>query len=145
MKQIRPILIGLVTLAVGCLFATMLMGCSTVATGADPLVVRAEQTETIAYSTFDTFLKIDDANRAAIIAAAPAVHAFAEQLRQPVMDGTNQTRQGLLWVIQLDRVKLAYESGGGSSNAVTAAIASVESATSAAALDITIFGSITNK
>jgi hypothetical protein len=120
----------------------LIEGCSTVSPGQDPLVVRAQQVETNAFSTFDFFLKVDNNNRAFFESNAPAVHAFAEQLRQPVMDGTNQTRLGLLWITQLDRITQAYINGGGSSNAVEAAIATISSATSAAAVDITVFGTL---
>jgi hypothetical protein len=134
-------LVGSMGLMAGVLLCTV-TGCSTVAPGQDPLVVRAQQAETNAYSTFDFFLKVDNNNRAFFIANAPAVHAFAEQLRQPVMDGTNQTRLGLLWITQLDRITQAYISGGGSSNAVEASIATISSAATAAALDVTVFATL---
>lgn len=127
-------------MAVGSFSALMLTGCSTVAPGSDPLVVRAQQVETTAYSAFDTLLKIDNANRAFFATNAPGVHAFAEQLRQPVMDGTNATRQGLLWVTQLDRITQAYETNGASSNAVESAISVVNTAIIAAEQDISLYG-----
>jgi hypothetical protein len=142
MKIPLPIkfVIALIALT-GLIAATSLItGCSTVSAGSDPLVVRAQQTETIAFSAFDTFLKIDNANRSFIASNAPAVHAFAEQLRQPVMDGTNQTRLGLLWITQLDRVTQAYENNGASSNAVESAISVVETAVIAAEQDISLYG-----
>lgn len=127
-------------MAVGSFSALMLTGCSTVAPGSDPLVVRAQQVETTAYSAFDTLLKIDNANRAFFATNAPGVHAFAEQLRQPVLDGTNQTRQGLLWITQLDRITQAYETNGASSNAVEASIAVLQTAIISAETDIATFG-----
>ena len=139
MRPIRLIIVGLVTMVFCCLAGLVVTGCSTVAAGSDPLVVRAQQVETVAYSAFDTFLKIDNADRAFIASNAPAVHAFAEQLRQPVLDGTNQTRQGLLWITQLDRITQAYETNGASSNAVEASIAVLQTAIISAETDITQF------
>lgn len=118
-----------------------LCGCAALTSGTDPLVVRTEQTETVAYSTFDTFLVIDNANRALIQSNAPAVHAFAEQLRKLVPDGTNTVPQGILWILQLDRVKQAYKSGIQSSNALVTALAVVETAVSSAQTDITLYQS----
>lgn len=127
------------TAAIGLVAAVgLFQGCAGVQPGNDPLVVHTEQTETIAYSTFDTFLTLEDANRALVASNIPAVHAFAETLRQPVMDGTNLTRAALLWVMQLDRVKLAYEAGKATSNNVVTALAVVQTAVNAAQQDVVL-------
>jgi hypothetical protein len=136
---IKIILAFIATVGI-CAVGALITACSSVVPGSDPLVVRAQQTETIAYSAFDTFLKFDNANRAYIASNAPAVHAFAETLRQPVVDGTNQTRQGLLWITQLDRITQAYETNGASSNAVESAISVLTTAIISVEQDIALYG-----
>jgi hypothetical protein len=53
-------------------------GCSTVAPGSDPVVVRAEQVTLIAADTIDAFLRFERANQASLGAD---VHAVAQSLR----------------------------------------------------------------
>jgi hypothetical protein len=103
-------------------------GCSHLQPGADPLVVRCEQTETIAYATFDTFLQIDDSNRAFWKTNTPALHSFAEYLRAPVPDGTANCQRGISYIRGLNTVKRAYKQGSASSNAVVTILATVETA-----------------
>lgn len=121
------------------LLLIVLTGC--LAPGAkltgDPIIIRAEQTESIAYSTFDMALKIDDANRDFWKTNAPDLHKFAEYLRQPVpvtnktipADGRPTTiPRGASFVLSLDTVKLAYKQGKATSNEVVTVLATVESA-----------------
>jgi hypothetical protein len=100
-------------------------GCAKLAAGADPLVVRTEQTETLAYNTFDTFLKLDDtamANAGVSNAWAKGAHPFAAYLRQPVGSGTNAVPFGIAAILSVDQIKLAYEAGASSSNALATAV-----------------------
>jgi hypothetical protein len=106
--------------------AAFIAGCSTIAPGADPLIVRTEQTETFATNTFNTFLTLEWENQAFVLANAPYIHTFAESLRQPVMDGNKPIRQCYYWVLLLDRAKVAYQAGTGSSNQVLNALSAVE-------------------
>jgi hypothetical protein len=156
MKTLNAVLFTLVLVLAGFLVGSCLLsGCASVSPTADPLVVHVEQTEAIAFNTFDTFLKIDDLIRTQQAAGmltnlttpyinSPA-HKYAETLRQPVLDGTNLTRQGLLWITQLDRIKLAYEAGSRSSNDVAIVLAVVATAINTAQVDIAQYGGITNK
>lgn len=64
----------------------LLAGCSLfqrapVAPGEDPVVVRAQQTHRLAFTAIDSFLKVENENRAWISANIPEIHAFAEKLR----------------------------------------------------------------
>jgi len=108
----------------------LLSGCAHLDKGADPIVVRAEQSESVAKATFDTFLQIDNSNRAFFTTNAPPLHAFAEYLRAPVTipsGGTNLSLpRGLSFVASLDSVKLAYQHGSATSNALATAIAVIE-------------------
>ena len=72
MNRLYAMIIGLSTL-----FG--LMGCSTLNTGADPVVVRAEQTSQIAFSLIDRFLKWEYDNRAIL---PQDVRQSARQMRQ---------------------------------------------------------------
>lgn len=111
----------------------VLCGCAALQKGADPAVVRTEQTLSIAKSTLDTFEQIDNANRAFFHTNAPAMHAFAEYLRAPVIvNGTNVLPRGLAFIMALDTVKLQYKAGKASSNALATASAVLESALSQA-------------
>jgi hypothetical protein len=105
--------------------ATIFSGCAKLQPGADPIVVRAEQLETTAYSTFDTFLKLDDiamANTTIAPTWTNSAHPFATYLRKPVQNGTNTVPFGIATVLSLDQVKLAYQAGTTSSNALVTAI-----------------------
>lgn len=107
-------------------------------TGADPFVVRVEQTQTIATATLDTFLKVDDSNRLFFRTNAAAAHQFAEGLRQWRVDKVppdNHLETNRVWVSylkSLNRVKIAYKAHTASSNEVVTVLATVESALSEA-------------
>jgi len=117
----KPILIALALLS--------MTGCAILKPGSDPLVVRTEQTLTIAKATLDTFEKTDNANRAFWKTNAPALHTFAEYLRvKVVVNETNYLPRGLAYVSALESVKLAYKQGKASSNAVVTAIAVLDTA-----------------
>ena len=113
----------LVILGVG-LLTIGIIGCAKLLPGVDPLVIRAEQTESMAYNTFDEFLKLDDlANTNPTVSKTwqPA-HVFAQYLRKPVQSGTNTVPFGIATVLSLDNIKLAYVAGKASSNSVVTAI-----------------------
>ena len=116
--------------------AGLAVGCVALKPGADPLVVRVEQTQTVAKSAFDNVLQIDNGNREFYRTNAPAFHAFCEWLRQPQpVPGlaTPLPRDyALLW--NLDQVKLAYVQAKtiSNSNAVVEILATVSSAASQA-------------
>lgn len=106
----------------------MFVGCTHLDPGADPVVVRAEQVETGASATFELVVKTDNNNRSFWITNAPAFHNFAEWLRSPIsIQGTNHPR-GIAMIFQLDADKVAYKSHGGSSNALVASTAVLQSA-----------------
>lgn len=111
-------------------------GCAHLQPGADPLVVNAERTETVAESTFTLVLDADNTDRGYWRTNAPAFHNFCEWLRQPqtVEDsyGTNTLPRALAMVLMLDDIKLDYQASKASSNAVLEAITTLESATSQA-------------
>ena len=73
MKKTKTIISAFVILA--------LVSCSTLP-GNDPVVVNAEKITAVAYTTIDTFLKLEYENQALVKSKLPQVHAFAEQLRQ---------------------------------------------------------------
>ena len=92
--------------------AFLLTGCKSLDAGADPLVVRTEQTQTMATAALDTFLKIDNQNRLLIATNLPSVHAFAEWLRvkTPSADGTtNVTARWVSLLQSTESAKLAYK------------------------------------
>ncbi len=110
------------------LLVVALAGCVNLQKGADPIVVRAEQSETVATATFDTFLKIDNGNREFFRTNFPPMHAFAEYLRSPVfLNGTNVLPRGLAFVSSLEAVKESYKHGAANSNVLATAIAVLES------------------
>ena len=111
-------------------------GCASLAPGARAVVVRAEQSITIANATFDSAVKIDNANRSFFRTNAPAFHQFCEWLRTPVVMPplTNAEPRGLAIVQSADAVKNEYKATS-STNAydqLIAALATVETATSEA-------------
>jgi len=94
----------------------LFIGCAHLDKGADPLIVRAEQIETVADSAFDSVVKLDSANRQFWLTNAPAFHSFAEWLRTPVPVGTNTVRRGIAMVQQLNYAKLDYRQNHSQSN-----------------------------
>jgi hypothetical protein len=113
----------------------LLSACVKLKPGADPLVVRTEQLETTAYSTFDTFLKLDDvamANSTVEPTWSESAHPFATYLRKPITVGTNTVPFGIASVLSLDTIKLSYQSGESSSNALLSAITVLETTVSQA-------------
>jgi hypothetical protein len=117
----------------GLIVLISLAACAHLDKGADPIVVRAEQSASVAAATFDTFLKIDNSNRDFFRTNLPPFHGFAEYLRAPiVVNGTNLLPRGLAFVISLQSVKQAYKGGTATSNVLVTAIAVLESSVSVA-------------
>lgn len=56
-------------------------GCKTVLPGNDPVVVRAQQTEQIAFTTFDTYVHIEDKYRATLWNASHDFKMVADKIR----------------------------------------------------------------
>ncbi len=100
--------------------------CAHLAPGADALVVRTEQTETLAASTFDFVLHVEDENDAFFVEKIPAFVEFCEWLRQPqVIDGTNTWPRATAMVKNLNNIKSAYKSSQATSNDLATAIATL--------------------
>jgi hypothetical protein len=106
-----------------------LFGCARLQPGADPLVVRVEQTESIAKDTFDMVLGIDNSQRDFYRSNAPGFHNFCEWLRQPqTVEGTNTLPRSTAMLVSLDDIKLQYKAASASSNAVFTALQTVTAA-----------------
>lgn len=127
----------IISMAVG-LGIDFLTGCASLAPGADPLVVRVEQTETGAKATLDLIVNEDDANRAFWLTNAPAFHQFAEKLRAPVsIDGTTLPF-GYAAIRSLDDIKVSYKAGAATSNTVETVLATLQGVLSQASAWSTI-------
>ena len=123
------------------LFAASLLlihatGCAGIAPGQRAVVVRAEQSITIANSTFDAAVHIDAGNRAFYRTNAPAFHEFCEWLRTPVVLSplTNSLPRGVAICSSADVVKNAYKQTSGTNEyvALINSLAVVEAATAEA-------------
>ncbi len=115
-------------LAVAFICAGLFIGCAHLQPGADSLIVRAEQIETVADSAFDSVVKLDSSNRQFWLTNAPAFHQFAEWLRQPVPVGTNTLRRGIAMVTQLNSAKLDYRQNHSQSNLLISLTLDLQSA-----------------
>ncbi len=71
MKHIQTLTLSILCIA--------LMGCAVLKPGADPVVVRAEQTVKVAFEGCDSFLKWVHMNRAAV---PPEIQTYATALRE---------------------------------------------------------------
>lgn len=114
------VLVAFVGMAVAAMFSSC--ACKSLDAGADPLVVRVEQAERIAFATFDAFLRIERQQ-----SLGRDAHAVAEWLRSPV----GGSPRGIALLESLDTVKRAYKLNRGDRTArdnLIAALASVESA-----------------
>lgn len=128
-KSISIAIIGILSLA----FIVWLTGCAHVDANADPLIVRAEQTERIADSTFSLFLHLEDQNHALVKANAPKIAEFAEWLRAPQpVHGTDMPRASAL-VYSLNDVKAAYRANRTNSDLLITATATLTEALNKAA------------
>ena len=58
-----------------------LVSCSTIQPGNDPVVVDAERTTQVAMTTFDSFLKYERSNDASLREVNPAIHKYANKVR----------------------------------------------------------------
>ncbi len=109
-----------------------LFGCAAIQPGADPLIVRAEQAEQIADSTFSLFLHLEYENRERI-QSVPQIHSYAEWLREPQpVHGTNMPRAVAL-VFSLNDVKAAYRANAANSNLLVTATSTLTEALKQAA------------
>ena len=94
-----------------------LVGCATLSPGADPLVVRVEQGQTVANATFDMVLKQDNSNRDFWRTNAPAFHQFCEWLRTPsTYQSTTTVPRCVLIELNVDDLKVAYKASKTASN-----------------------------
>lgn len=102
----------------GLALALTVAGCTVPSPTADPLVVRVEQTQTIAQSSFDLVLNVDNANRAFWITNAPAFHQFCEWLRSPQQYGATPVPRCIAIQLNVDDLKTAYKASSttGTSN-----------------------------
>jgi hypothetical protein len=77
----------------------ILSACSTLQPGNDPVVVRAEQTQTISKDTLDAFVTYERNNDSTLRALNPAIHTYANYVRA----------HGQQWLRTLQAEKLAYK------------------------------------
>lgn len=63
------------------ILAMFLGACATINPLADPVLVNAERTTSLAYTTFDSFFALERQQEVWIKANAPEVHTFANNLR----------------------------------------------------------------
>lgn len=98
-------------------------GCATLNPGADAFLVRVEQTQTAAASTFDFILHIDSADRGFWRTNAPAFHQLCEWMRMPLPYGSNTLPRVVVIQLNVDDLRLAYKASRstGSSNALYSA------------------------
>lgn len=108
-------------------------GCSHLDANADPLIVRAEQTESIADSTFSLFLHLEDQNHALVKTKAPAVTDFAEWLRTLTPAHGIQVPRASALIYSLNDVKAAYRANKTNSDLLITATATLTEALNQAA------------
>jgi hypothetical protein len=91
------------------LVAVLLHGCAAPDPNADPVVVRAEQTLSIAFDSMDTFLKIEKRNAELVKQKVPEVHAFAESLRARVVFDGREMARGISFIESANNACLTYK------------------------------------
>jgi hypothetical protein len=85
------------------------LSCATLEPGADPFVVRVEQTQTSASATIDMILHVDHADRGLWRSNAPAFHRWCEYLRTPQPYGTTTVPRAVAIKLNVDDLKLAFK------------------------------------
>lgn len=63
------------------ILAMLLGACATILPGNDPVLVNAERTTSVAYTTFDSFFALERQQEVYVKANLPEVHKFANSLR----------------------------------------------------------------
>ena len=119
--------------------AVLVVGCAALQPGADPLVVRAEQAQTVARSTFDFVLTLDNTDRGFWRTNTPTFHSFCSFLREPMPYKGAPMPRVIYVQIQLDDLKLAYKGAKTTTNSnalYTALIVLQELSSQAAAWQI---------
>lgn len=113
------------------ILAFSLLGCATLSPTEDPLVVRTEQVERVAFDTFDTYVKLVARYETKVKATAPAAYDFAEWLRAKGPDGKPR---GIAMVKSLDATRRAYKANRSEANRLTlsSSLAALERALSEA-------------
>ena len=107
----------------------LLTSCAQLKPGADPLIVRAEQTEASAKASFDLLLSIDHSDRGFWKTNLPAFHGFCEWLREPqIALVTNILPRASAMIFSVNSVKRDYVESKSYSNSLVSAIAVLESA-----------------
>jgi hypothetical protein len=108
------------------------IGCATLNPGADALVVRVEQAESIASSTFDMVLHVDNAERSFWETNAIAFHRFCEWLRTPTQYGGSNVARCVAIQLNADDLKIAYQASktASNSNALLTAFGTLDAAVS---------------
>ena len=61
--------------------AVILVACSTVAPGQDPILVRAQQTYSVALDSFDLLFNLENDNKALIEEKLPGTHAVVDKIK----------------------------------------------------------------
>lgn len=115
----------------GMLGLMLLSGCVALNPGADPLVVRTEQTLTSASASFDMVLRVDQADRGWWRTNAPAFHQFCEWMRTPTLyRGQTPVPRCVAMQLNVDDLKLAYKAAKttGNSNALFTALGTLNAA-----------------
>lgn len=109
--------IGLPLILAGAVFCS---GCAAILPGNDPVIVRAQQTREIAFSTFDTFVTLEYRNREALQKINPNFTDVADNIRVGAPK----------WFKSFDAVLVAYKSGKtpATKSKLDGAIAVIESA-----------------
>lgn len=117
------------------LFVCFQLGCASLNPGSDPLIVRTEQAETAAQSTFDFVLSIDNSDRGFWKTNAPAFHQFAEWLRTPTPYQNSTVARCVAMQLNVDDLKLAYKAAKNApnSNALNTAVMVLSTAVNQAA------------
>lgn len=116
------------------LTGTVVVGCAILQPGSDPLVVRTEQTLTLANGTFDFVLHTENVNRSFWKTNAPAFANFCDWLRTPIPYGGSNVARCVEMQLNVDDLKLAYKAAktAGNSNALFSAWGTLNAAVSQA-------------
>jgi hypothetical protein len=128
-KPIWPVIVVFV-LMIGFVASVLIStGCSTVASGSDPMVVNAERLETVSVSAFNTAVELDNSNRDFWMTNAPAFHSFCEWIRTPItIESTNTLPRGLAMIKMVDDAKVIYRSNSSHSNILIQVVADLQAA-----------------
>ena len=109
--------------AVGILAVLVMVGCASLSSTADPVVVRAEQTLSVGTDALDAFLYLEHTNSAQFVKVWPQAHAVAESIRLHAPGKIHAVESAIESYLSAKKLAVDVKTLGNESSAIQACLA----------------------